>query len=543
MGLLYGDGNGGFSAPVTFVAGSSAFGGLSVRSLSAGDFNGDGKLDLAVVNGPSTIGVLDSNNPSWVTLNSAGGLPFDIAVGAFGAGELIQGFDNAFDGYGRLMVGGTPYQPSKLTYSTADNGQSVVTGNGAAAELTVNREITVPDSGGQDFARTVDTFTNSSGSPISTTVQIVGNLGSDANTTVFATSDGTGVVSPNDQWIGTDDADGTGTPAIIHYIHGPLGLKPGSVSLVGDNIQWTYNLTVPAGQTVRLAYLTIVSTTRAVAVAAADTLVSAYGFGGQAAAFLTPDKLSSLGNFVFPQPLPGDANLDGKVDFENLTILLTNFGKSGATWSQGNFRDATVDIEDLTILLTHFGLSIGAPAVSVGSTGAVTFVEGGPAVAVATNLTVTDPESYTLTSATVAVSGGPLDAGAELLAATTAGAYITASYNSAAGILTLSGTDTLADYQKVLQSVTYVNTLAGTTNLGDRTLTFAIGDGILTSASATGRRRCRAVAGHRRYALHHGKAIGGRERCTQFRQGERRFASGHGAGVRTGEPASRPCRL
>ena len=279
---------------------------------------------------------------------------------------MIQGFDNAFDGYGRLMVGGTPYQPSKLTYSTADNGQSVVTGNGAAAELTVNREITVPDSGGQDFARTVDTFTNSSGSPISTTVQIVGNLGSDANTTVFATSDGTGVVSPNDQWIGTDDADGTGTPAIIHYIHGPLGLKPGSVSLVGDNIQWTYNLTVPAGQTVRLAYLTIVSTTRAVAVAAADTLVSAYGFGGQAAAFLTPDELSSLGNFVFPQPLPGDANLDGKVDFEDLTILLTNFGKSGATWSQGNFRDATVDIEDLTILLTHFGLSIGAPAVSVG---------------------------------------------------------------------------------------------------------------------------------------------------------------------------------
>ena len=486
VGLLYGDGNGGFSAPVTFVAGSSAFGGLSVRSLSAGDFNGDGKLDLAVVNGPSTIGVLDSNNPSWVTLNSAGGLPFDIAVGAFGAGELIQGFDNAFDGYGRLMVGGTPYQPSKLTYSTADNGQSVVTGNGAAAELTVNREITVPDSGGQDFARTVDTFTNSSGSPISTTVQIVGNLGSDANTTVFATSDGTGVVSPNDQWIGTDDADGTGTPAIIHYIHGPLGLKPGSVSLVGDNIQWTYNLTVPAGQTVRLAYLTIVSTTRAVAVAAADTLVSVYGFGGQAAAFLTPDELSSLGNFVFPQPLPGDANLDGKVDFEDLTILLTNFGKSGTTWSQGNFRDATVDIEDLTILLTHFGLSIGPPAVSVGSAGAVTFVEGGPAVAVAPNLTVTDPESYTLTSATVAVSGGPLDAGAELLAATTAGAYITASYNSAAGILTLSGTDTLADYQKVLQSVTYVDTLAGTTNLGDRTLTFAIGDGILTSASATG---------------------------------------------------------
>ena len=63
---------------------------------------------------------------------------------------------------------------------------------------------------------------------------------------------------------------------------------------------------------------------------------------------------------MFPQPLPGDANLDGKVDFEDLIILLTNFGKSGMTWSQETSpADATVDIEDLTILLTHFDLNIG----------------------------------------------------------------------------------------------------------------------------------------------------------------------------------------
>ena len=60
------------------------------------------------------------------------------------------------------------------------------------------------------------------GSPITTTVRIVGNLGSDAKTTVFGSSDGTGVVSPNDLWIGTDDnVDGGGTPAVIHYLRGP----------------------------------------------------------------------------------------------------------------------------------------------------------------------------------------------------------------------------------------------------------------------------------------------------------------------------------
>ena len=86
----------------------------------------------------------------------------------------------------------------------------------------------------------------------------------------------------------------------------------------------------------------------------------------------------------------------------------------------------------------------------------------------------------------MAISGGLLDVGAELLAATTSGTNITASYSSATGILTMSGTDTPANYQRVLQSVTYVDTLAVATNLGDRTLTFTVGDGLLTSVSATG---------------------------------------------------------
>ena len=104
---------------------------------------------------------------------------------------------------------------------------------------------------------------------------IVGNLGSDAATTVFATSDGTGVVSPNDQWIGTDDAvNGGGTPAVISCIRGPAGLEPTSVSLVGDNLAWTYSITVPAGQTVRLATFTIQSMSRATAIAEANALVT-----------------------------------------------------------------------------------------------------------------------------------------------------------------------------------------------------------------------------------------------------------------------------
>ena len=193
------------------------------------------------------------------------------------------------------------FQPGS-TSTLSNAGQTVVTPTQTLAGLTVHREITVPNSGGQDFARTVDFFQNPTSSPITTTVHLVGNLGSDAATTVFATSTNPGGGTPtiNDQWIGTDDADGTGTPAIIHYIHGPSGLVPAAVNVIDDNIDWTYNITVPANSTLELGTYTILATTRAAAIAAANNLVTASGFGGQAALGLSPTELA---NFQFTGPL------------------------------------------------------------------------------------------------------------------------------------------------------------------------------------------------------------------------------------------------
>ena len=65
--------------------------------------------------------------------------------------------------------------------------------------------------------------------------------------------------------------------------------------------------------------------------------------------------------------LPGDANGDGKVDINDLTIVLTNFGKStGMIWSSGDFNnDGKVDINDLTIVLTNFGETAGSSLAAV----------------------------------------------------------------------------------------------------------------------------------------------------------------------------------
>jgi uncharacterized delta-60 repeat protein len=238
------------------------------------------------------------NAESSVSLSTLGGRVFDIDLMQSGAGQLLQGPSGAFDGLNRMVVGASDFSPTGLS-TLVDNQRTAQSAIASISGLEVQREVTVPAAGSQDFARTVDTFTNSTGSPITTSVRVVGNLGSDAATTVFATSDGDTIVESTDWWFGTDDTDGTGTPAIIHLIHGPRGLVPTSVNVIEDNIEWTYDLTVGAGETKRLASFTVLGTTRSAAIAAANTLVTTFGFGGQAAAFLTADEMSSLANFQF----------------------------------------------------------------------------------------------------------------------------------------------------------------------------------------------------------------------------------------------------
>jgi probable HAF family extracellular repeat protein len=70
--------------------------------------------------------------------------------------------------------------------------------------------------------------------------------------------------------------------------------------------------------------------------------------------------------FLLTPLLPGDANGDGKVDVNDLTIVLTNFGKTGMAWSQGEFTGSgAVDINDLTIVLANYGTSVGLSAAGV----------------------------------------------------------------------------------------------------------------------------------------------------------------------------------
>ncbi len=69
----------------------------------------------------------------------------------------------------------------------------------------------------------------------------------------------------------------------------------------------------------------------------------------------------------------GDANLDGRVDLDDLTLLGTQYGQAVTGWAQGDFTgDGVVDLDDLTILGTHYGFAAqstaSAPAPSAPAT-------------------------------------------------------------------------------------------------------------------------------------------------------------------------------
>ena len=119
---------------------------------------------------------------------------------------------------------------------------------------------------------------------------------------------------------------------------------------------------------------------------------------------------------------------------------------------------------------------------ATGSNYSGAFVENGAAARVTDTDATLTASNNTLSGMTVTISN-LLNGTAESLDATLSGG-ITKSYNSATGVLTLSGTDTVANYQSVLRSITYNNT-SDTPDTTARTINIVATDSYAQTISAT----------------------------------------------------------
>ena len=137
------------------------------------------------------------------------------------------------------------------------------------------------------------------------------------------------------------------TPHVVGY---------GSTASGGtDALIWTYGAATAADLNTYAAGLVAATWP-----AGTSSMPTAFNNNGEVVGYGTLDGVSSAFALLYYGG-PGDANGDGRVDVNDLTIVLTNFGKTGATWSQGEFTgDGTVDVNDLTIVLSNYGTTHGA---------------------------------------------------------------------------------------------------------------------------------------------------------------------------------------
>ncbi|WP_461521653.1 DUF2341 domain-containing protein, partial [Porticoccus sp.] len=110
--------------------------------------------------------------------------------------------------------------------------------------------------------------------------------------------------------------------------------------------------------------------------------------------------------------------------------------------------------------------------------------DGGPvALADVLDASLSDPDLENLVSLTVTIAN-PLDGANEWLAADTTGTVITASYDSGTGVLSLTGADSVANYQQVLRSLTYDNS-SEDPDITARVITVVANDGTEDSNTVT----------------------------------------------------------
>ncbi|NOU43388.1 MAG: DUF4347 domain-containing protein, partial [Methyloglobulus sp.] len=153
------------------------------------------------------------------------------------------------------------------------------------------------------------------------------------------------------------------------------------------------------------------------------------------------------------------------------------------------FNDGNISAQGSGGALTASGSTIvnitavnDAPVVTTSVT-TVNYTENDFSIVIDSAISVSDVDNTTLTGATVQIHPLSYRSGEDVLSFSNQ-LGITGSWNSGTGILTLSGTTSVANYQAALRSVGYYNTSEQPDN-NVRTVVFVVNDGASFSAAST----------------------------------------------------------
>lgn len=238
-------------------------------------------------------------------------------------GSILEGTDDAFDG--GLNLNNFPFLS---TAQTEDNEREIVIGPAFIDQVQVQREIYVPQD--QSWARFLEIVTNTSSATVNYRVNLDTDLGSDGSTVLVSTSSGDNVFNTDDNWLVTDDFDGTGDPTVVHVIAGENGsLRPDAASFNFDNVfalsnttkvNFAYNLTLAPGETQIVMHFAAQNSDQATALTKASDLAS---LKLDALAGISSEELQQIVNFgLTPPTLTGSENDDVLTGSNSREIIL-----------------------------------------------------------------------------------------------------------------------------------------------------------------------------------------------------------------------------
>lgn len=247
-----------------------------------------------------------NTNITFSTSSSASGAASEasythaVAATTLNGGTTSSTLNDAFDGYNTMCIS------LNNTVATCETGNAnfvIYNKNGPATTecpgtasgvnrqvvfpvqvmepgLSVQRKVFVPDN--DSFARWLNYFTNTGATPLTVTMVVANNLGSDSNTVIFGSSNGNTTAEVSDTWVGTfQNYSGTTSsdPRLGHVLQ---STTPPTVPLTGinfangdDNPFWGYTFTLAPGETKIIANFSVVAPSKTAAAAKSTELAGA----------------------------------------------------------------------------------------------------------------------------------------------------------------------------------------------------------------------------------------------------------------------------
>lgn len=306
--------------PVTDVAGDSSTtvpnpSTMKIEGGKVKDVRGDGvntvqSTGSVVLNGGGVdffvnTDITFSTSSSASAAMSEASFTTSTTATTLNGGTTSSTLEDAFDGYNTLCV---DVNESGGSCETGNADFEIYNDNGPAALACSNRAVVFPEAllggvdvtrqvyvpSGSQWARWLNTFTNSGASPVTFRAAIANNLGSDSDTIVTGSAGG--------QWFGTmEDYSGTTSndPRLGHVLGqsgAPLTVNDATFVDGGNNPFWGYSITLQPGETVSfLNYVTVMASK-----AAANGTAAALSAGAVSGQFdcLSDTQLAEVQNFV-----------------------------------------------------------------------------------------------------------------------------------------------------------------------------------------------------------------------------------------------------